>query len=174
MKTLNQVIRQNKFRIVEDVTFNFAINKTLYLTLIETDNDVYFLELTNENALLGRRLIIRGSNAKYTFDVFNKQLKSYSYYSEALLCLELAFSYRTLRETVLVMRLYGITFHHVALGKIRDRFGLELNWIYDDPDQEDLIHKAVKVEVHLKGKSKVFGFWRGTSYSADFRFNFYP
>ena len=174
MKKLKEENTQTKFRIVEDVTFNFAIDKTLYLTLIETDNNIYFLELTNENELLGRRLIIKGSNAKYTFDVFYRQLKSYSYYSEAMLCLELAFSYRTLRETILVMRLYGITFHYTALNKIRDRFGLIINYIYDDPDQEDVIHKPVKVEVHLQGKSKAFGYWRGTSFSSDFRFYFYP
>lgn len=174
MKTIKQESTQNKFRIVEDVTFNFAINKTLYLTLIETDNNKYFLELSDAEGLRGRRLIIEASNARYVFDVFNRQLKSYSYYSQALLCLELAFSYRTLRETVLVMRLYGITFHHAAIPRIKARFCLELNYVYDDPNNDDLIHKPVSIEVRFPGKKKIFGFWRGTSFASDFRFNFYP
>lgn len=173
MKMMKQTTTEKTFRIIEDETFHFEINRKIYLTFIQTDNNQYYIEVTDEKELIGRRLKVDDSNARYLFEVFKKQLKSFSYHSEALLCLNLAFSYKSLRETSLVMRLYGISFHHSAIGKIRDRFGIgELKWNFDDPELEDKTFSNVTVDVYMPGKTKPFGYWRGL-YLSEYRFHFY-
>jgi hypothetical protein len=173
---MTQIATNYKFKISEDVTFIYNSNpeQVLFLTLIEIENDKCIIEVTTKNRIVGRQLILSKSTASYAFRVFKMQLESYKYYSEVFLCLNLAFSHKTNRATILVMRLYGRMFHHSQILRLRDRFDLEFQWAFDNNDDEDKMFKPVSIEVNLSKNKKRFGYFRGSYMRSDYRFHFYP
>lgn len=162
------------FKIREDETFYFGGNNRLFLTLIEADSNKYFLEISSPIALIGRRLQIDGKIARHIYDVFKQQLLSSKYLSEIMLCLDNAFSYKTLRETVFAAKVYNKQFTNHEVLKIRSDFDLDYQYQFDNALQEDKALEPVSVIVNFSGKSKPMGYFRGAYLGTDYRFHFYP
>jgi len=165
---------QSKFKIIEDETFYFRPAYKMFLTLIESDANKFLLEITDASQLIGRRLVIEKSYAFHVFFVFRKQLVSFKYHSEAMLCLKNVFGYKTLRETVFAATVYGCQFNHQEIYKLREAFNLDYQLKFDDDSIADKTFEPVSVIVTFSGKSKPIGNWRGPFCGQDYRFHFYP
>lgn len=172
--TMNKINTDTKFKICEDETFNFNVGQKLFLTLIETDSNKFYVEITNPKELIGRRLIVERKNAFHTFSVFRKQLISFKYHSEVLLFLNNSFSYKTLRETVFAATVYDRPFNHQGIYKLREAFNLDYQLKFDDDSTVDKTFEPVSVIVNFSGKSKSIGYWRGPFCGQEYRFHFYP
>lgn len=171
---MNKTKTDNRFKICEDETFYFNVGQKLFLTLIESESDKFYLEVTNTKELIGRRLVVDKKNAFHAFSVFRKQLVSFKYHSEALLCLNNAFSYKTLRETVFAATVYDRQFNHQGIYKLREAFNLDYQLKFDDDSIADKTFEPVSVIVTFSGKSKPIGNWRGPFCGQEYRFHFYP
>jgi hypothetical protein len=164
----------DKFKIVEDVTFSYSQGQTIFLTLIQTESK-YLLEVTDTHKIIGRRLSLDKSFAFYAFDVFFKQLQRQSYFAVVELCLKNSFSYRTVRETVLAMRLYDQSFHFSTIEKIIKRFALDVKYIYEDESMMEINGKKLSIELSIPNKKNKFGYFKGIfGPGVAFRFYFYP
>lgn len=162
------------FKIREDETFHYGGNIRLFLTLIETDSNKYFLEVSSPVSLIGRRLLIPENIAREVYGVFRQQLLSSKYLSEVMLCLDNSFSYKTLRETVFAVKVYNKQFTNHEVLKLRSDFDLDYQYQFDNALQEDKALEPVSVIVNFSGKSKPMGYFRGAYLGTDYRFHFYP
>ena len=162
------------FKIREDETFHYGSTNRLFLTLIETDSNKYYLEISSPIALVGRRLLIEEKIARKIYGVFRKQLLSSKYLSEVMLCLDNAFSYKTLRETVFAMRVYNMQFTNQEVVKIRADFDLDYQYKFDNEEVLEKSFEPVSVIVNFSGKAKPIGYFRGSYLGSDYRFHFYP
>ena len=171
---MNKTKSDTCFTIREDETFSYGGVNRLFLTLIETDSNRYFLEVSSPIALIGRRLVIDGKIARQIYDVFRQQLVSSKYLSEVMLCLNNAFSYKTLRETVFAAKVYNKQFTNHEVLKIRADFDLDYQYKFDNDHVEEKAFEPVSVIVNFSGKTKSIGYFRGSYLGADYRFHFYP
>lgn len=162
------------FKIKEDETFHYGSTNRLFLTLIETDSNKYYLEVSSPIALVGRRLLIEGKIARTIYGVFREQLIASRYLSEVMLCLDNAFSYKTLRETVFAVKVYNKQFSNHEVLKIRADFDLDFQYKFDNDLIEEKALEPVTVIVNFLGKKKPIGYFRGSYLGSDYRFHFYP
>ncbi|WP_317897138.1 hypothetical protein [Aurantibacillus circumpalustris] len=166
--------KEFEFKIVEDVAFTYDHGRTYFLTLIRT-RDKYLLEVTDSKKIYGRRLKLDKSIAIYVYEVFKKQLQRQTNYAIVDLCLKNCFSYKTVRETVLAMRLYDQTFHFSTIEKIIKKFSLEVKYIHEDELVFDIKGKKLTIEIGIPNKKNKFGYFKGVFDSGiGYRFYFYP